>query len=393
MRHSEAATADLNTAEAAALTAIDLFCGAGGMSLGFERAGFDVRLAVDSDPIHARTYSGNFPATTCAELDLSEAAGQELLTRAGLDPGADALDVLFGGPPCQGFSYGGTWAPQDPRNRLLAHFGRLVSEARPRFFVLENVGGLTSRRMIHHLDALMARVAEAGYCVVEPVSVLRCQDVGIPQRRDRVIVLGHRDDQPAPGYPPPSHVELPTVWDAIGDLPNVDDFPYLRHSDILLAPLAPPPSEYAGLLRTWPDHSAEAGLSGCLSTNHSPAVRRRFADTVPGAFEPVSRFYRLAKEGTAPTLRAGTDSSRGSFTAPRPIHPEHPRCITVREAARLHGFPDSFTFHPTKWHGFRQVGNAVPPLLARSVALEIRSAAESSRMSLRLDTTTNREQT
>jgi len=98
----------------------------------------------------------------------------------------------------------------------------------------------------------------------------------------------------------------------------------------------------------------------------------RFTQTLPGKTEPISRFYRLDPDGICNTLRAGTPSSRGAYTSPRPIHPYLPRCITVREAARLHSYPDWFRFHVTKWHGFRQIGNSIPPLLAKAVAKEIR---------------------
>jgi DNA (cytosine-5)-methyltransferase 1 len=104
--------------------------------------------------------------------------------------------------------------------------------------------------------------------------------------------------------------------------------------------------------------------------------RRRFAATAHGDTEPVSRFLKLDPDGVSNTLRAGTASDRGAFTSPRPIHPYSPRCITVREAARLHSYPDWFRFHVTKWHGFRQIGNSVPPLLARAVAAQVREALD-----------------
>ena len=99
--------------------------------------------------------------------------------------------------------------------------------------------------------------------------------------------------------------------------------------------------------------------------------RRRFKETGFGKVEPISRLFKLDPDGISNTLRAGTDASRGAFTSPRPIHPKHNRCVTVREMARLHGFPDWFRFHQTKWHGARQIGNAVPPPLAKAVAAEI----------------------
>jgi DNA (cytosine-5)-methyltransferase 1 len=112
-------------------------------------------------------------------------------------------------------------------------------------------------------------------------------------------------------------------------------------------------------------------LTSSMRTGHSVISRRRFAATTGGDTEPISRFYKLPFDGVSNTLRAGTDAARGAFTSPRPIHYEHPRCVTVREMARLHGFPDWFRFHETKWHGARQIGNAVPPPLARAVGTQL----------------------
>ena len=125
-----------------------------------------------------------------------------------------------------------------------------------------------------------------------------------------------------------------------------------------------------GYIRNW----NPAILTSSARTTHTEISRRRFVETPPGNVEPISRFFRLSSEGLSNTLRAGTDGSRGAFTSPRPIHYKHSRCVTVREMARLHGFPDWFRFHATKWHGARQIGNAVPPPLALAVAKTVISA-------------------
>jgi len=171
----------------------------------------------------------------------------------------------------------------------------------------------------------------------------------------------------------------PSVWDAIGDLPDIDGFPELLENDsVLFKPKGG--SRYARILR---GDSADPGdfsyvrrieagrLTSSLRSEHTALSRKRFGDTRPGDTEPISRFFKLAPTGICNTIRAGTPSNRGAFTSPRPIHPSFPRCISVREAARLHSYPDWFRFHMTKWHGFRQIGNSVPPLLARAVASEI----------------------
>jgi len=230
--------------------------------------------------------------------------------------------------------------------------------------------------------------------VVSPIQVLNAAEFGVPQRRKRVFILGHMARATPPAYPAPTHPYSkngnsgrPSVWDAIGDLPKIDNYRYLLETDEYRGTLGKP-SHYSRLLRGEVLDSENgvkeattngSGLRGCLRTSHSAKTVRRFSKTKQGCSEQVSRSYRLSKNGLAPTLRAGTGPAHGSFMAPRPIHPFQDRCITVREAARLHSFPDYFQFHPTKWHGFQQIGNSVPPLLARAVAKAVRLALEKSR--------------
>lgn len=367
---------------------VDLFCGAGGMSLGFEQAGVDVRAAVDLEPIHVETHATNFPDCRTFGADLFRLSGDELRRRADLEN--ENIDVLFGGPPCQGFSTGGKRRLDDPRNTLLLQFARLVSELHPSYFVIENVDGLLMGDAKRILESFLARVESAGYLVVKPVKIFDAKDFGVPQTRRRVFILGYRGDCPAPEYPTllanarsGNNSDCPTVWDAISDLPNIEEVEELLHTDVYHGELGAP-SRYAKVLRGEENDSEDRshprfrveGLTGLGRTIHTSETHRRFMATMPGTREPVSRYYRLTLEGVSTTLRAGTDRSGGSHTAPRPIHPIYPRCITVREAARIHSLPDWFRLHPTKWHGFRQVGNSVPPLFARAMAKSIVSSAE-----------------
>lgn len=367
--------------------AIDLFCGAGGMSLGFEQAGFDVVAAVDQDPVHVATHASNFPKCKTIQADVSRLTGSELRQHAELTEHKQ-IDVLFGGPPCQGFSTMGKRAMNDPRNQLLQEFARLAMELRPKYFVVENVAGLLAHSSRPAIDSFVQKVA-AHYDIVVPIKILDALDYGVPQHRRRVFILGFAKDEATPQYPVAVSPETPsfenmeggfeprvTVWDAIGDLSNVGANPQFLNGDVYTGELGLP-SPYAKYMRDEIRHphdlsylrpSRAKALSGCLLTVHTDEMIDRFAKTPVGSYEPISRYYRLTKTGVAPTLRAGTDSSRGSFTAPRPIHPVHPRCITVREAARLHSIPDWFTLNRTNWHGFRQVGNAVPPRLACALA-------------------------
>ena len=144
-------------------------------------------------------------------------------------------------------------------------------------------------------------------------------------------------------------------------------------------------SYYASILRGEiddpDDHSIKRNVSsnpltGCRRSKHTEKTVDRFNNTSPGSYEPISRFYRLTKEGLSRVIRAGTVPSRGGHTASRPIHPVKNRCITVREAGRIQSFPDWFQFNPTKWHGLRQVGIAVPPLLARAVGVSIKTVID-----------------
>jgi DNA (cytosine-5)-methyltransferase 1 len=172
----------------------------------------------------------------------------------------------------------------------------------------------------------------------------------------------------------------PTVWDAIRDLPEADDYAELLERDWVKARFKNS-TEYASVLRgddTDPTDFSSARehdptlLTSSRRTVHTDLSKKRFTETAHGDTEPVSRFLKLDPNGISNTIRAGTASDRGAFTSPRPIHPYSARCITVREAARLHSYPDWFRFHVTKWHGFRQIGNSVPPLLGRAVASKVR---------------------
>jgi DNA (cytosine-5)-methyltransferase 1 len=310
------------------------------------------------------------------------------------------VDVVFGGAPCQGFSLIGKRAFDDPRNSLVHHFVRLVVDLRAKYFVFENVRGLTIGQHKRFLEEIIQEFRKNGYRVVEHYGVLNAARYGVPQDRHRLFLLGARKGFRLPEYPPETHEPpsnghgqhgglflpaTPTVWEALRDLPDADDYPELLERDWVRARFKTP-TEYSAPLRGQSedpgDHSIPRDfdshlLTSSLRTVHTELSKKRFAETLHGETEPVSRFHKLDPKGICNTLRAGTASDRGAFTSPRPIHPYSPRCITVREAARLHSYPDWFRFHITKWHGFRQIGNSVPPLLARAVAAKIAEALDS----------------
>jgi len=274
-------------------------------------------------------------------------------------------------------------------------FVRIVSELKARTFVFENVKGLTVGKHKDFLKELVAAFDSVGYEVRLPWKVLNAGNFGTPQFRERLILLGCRKGEKMPEYPE-AITNLsgrkraidglsngPTCEDALGDLPDADRYQTLIGSDSVKTTGFGDPSKYAAELRCMTNDAWHFGyvrdwdpsfLTSSARTGHTDISRRRFSETEPGNVEPISRFFKLPMQGVSNTLRAGTDGARGAFTSPRPIHYSHDRCVTVREMARLHGFPDWFRFNVTKWHGARQIGNAVPPPLARAIAGQVMKA-------------------
>jgi DNA (cytosine-5)-methyltransferase 1 len=358
-------------------TVIDLFSGVGGLSLGAARAGFEVRAAVELDPIALRTHALNFPETKHIQQDVAELTGSRLLDLAGLQLGG--LDGLIGGPPCQGFSLMGHRLQNDPRNKLFFDFFRLVAETQPRFFLAENVPGILSDKTKHVLETAWGMVPR-NYVLFRPV-VLKASDIGAATNRTRVFLIGINADRmksdligadvesisPCPTFVGHALKGLPSIrsawseesqgWRVVDDLPS-DPF-FERVTNAIPVGVG---SQLA--IARW---GLKREVSGCLGTMHTKETIERFSQVKPGKSDPVSRAPRLEINGFCPTIRAGTAADRGSFQAVRPIHPGSPRVITPREAARLQGFPDWFQFHGTKWHSFRQIGNSVSPIVGESI--------------------------
>lgn len=356
------------------------------MSLGFEQAGFDVLAAVEIDPVHSAIHKYNFPECAVLPQSVQDISGDSIREVSAI--GNSSVDVVFGGAPCQGFSLIGQRVLDDPRNSLVKDFVRIVRELDASYFVFENVKGLTVGKHKKFLFELIETFEAAGYDLRGDWRVLNAANYGVPQDRQRLFLLGTKRGLTVPRYPeastvlPGKHSDLlnraaPTCFDALDDLPDAEEFDSLANSDKTTVPNWSAHSAYAkemrcegrnawhkGYERKW----NAASLTSSYRTLHSNISRARFAETEPGSVEPISRFFKLSPDGVSNTLRAGTDGARGAFTSPRPIHYKHNRCVTVREMARLHGFPDWFRFNHTKWHGARQIGNAVPPPLARAVA-------------------------
>lgn len=304
-------------------TAVDLFGGVGGMSLGFARAGFDVLATFDRNPRCVAACQTNFPNVRAIEANLAETSAKEIRNQAGI--GNKVIDVVIGGPPCGGFSVAGRRRTKDPRNELFVRFGELIAGLKPSYFVAENVRGLLIGKSKKTLDRFREVVEAAGYEVVWPVRILDSADFGIPQRRERAFVIGALKRLDLPTYPEGHKAsrKIVTVADAIKDLALLDQNATELQGDSYSGPLGEP-SEYARSLRkpvpgdsTKRGRSKKTPLTGCLLVTHSEAVRRRFAETEPGRREPTSRCFRLDYQGHSPTLRAGTDLEHGKFTAVR----------------------------------------------------------------------------
>ena len=400
------------------------------MSLGLEAAGFDIAAAVEFDAIHSLIHHVNFPysATICRDLMTVTAAELRAIIAH------REIDLIAGGPPCQGFSVMGKRIFDDPRNGLIYEYLRLIRELQPKYFIFENVPGLAKGKQRIFLEQLITEFQQAGYGLTAPIQVLNSANYGVAQNRQRLIILGYRWDMPSLTYPEPSHVSLTN--DLINLLPHPvseinspqqttldlafdcqsdcqSDFklsewktqvpakPPLRNVMTVLADLAeiPPfigkdhgiPSTklddphrqiFQLCHRRYSSDPADDLVWGHVASDHQLAIQERFMQTPVGTVEPKSRFFKLDPQGQCHTLRAGTNRDRGAHTAPRPIHYIAPRCITIREAARLHGFPDWFLFHQTIWHGFRQIGNAVTPLLAYAIGKSVIQALQISTDSL-----------
>ena len=357
------------------LKIVDLFCGCGGFGLGAKQAGFEVVVAVDIDSTLQSAYRRNFPQTRVVNGDLSSMdkdSWKMLLSK-------EAIDGVIGGPPCQGYSRMGKGDLDDPRRSLLYHFFRTVNIIQPKFFIMENVEGLLDSGNLHELQAAISQV-DKRYKILGPV-LLDASEYGAPTKRKRVVVIGYDPNE----LDIITEADLTavkrsavTVKDAISDIAppirqsnDPDNFGWSDYRSVKDL------SAYAKQMRALPGSGMgwssaiemlKVGrVSGHFETTHTEEVRCRYDSTKPGNTDKVSRAKRLEWEGLCPTLRAGTGADKGSHQAVRPLHPVEPRVITVREAARLQGFPDWFCFHKAKWHSFRMIGNSVSPLVSESI--------------------------
>jgi DNA (cytosine-5)-methyltransferase 1 len=363
---------------------IDLFAGVGGLTLGAARAGFSVSAVVEKDRYAFETHAQNFPHSIHSNADVGELSGKSLLSIANLQTGE--LDGLIGGPPCQGFSVMGLRKPEDVRNHLFLHFFRLVAETKPRFFIAENVPGILHSKYSELIELALKSVPP-NYSIIKPL-VVKANLYGAPTSRTRIFFIGYDPSRfskalSADDFKPKQQTQLVYVANALQGLPEYIN-PSWQTEESSWHKISPIIGSYFGdlLINSIPDGVGNPNaikrlhekneISGFLGTVHSLTVAERYAQLKPGQQDAISKAVRLDAKGFCPTIRAGTASDKGSYQAVRPIHHTQARVITPREAARLQGFPDWFTFHPTKWHSFRQIGNSVSPIVSEAILKVLR---------------------
>ena len=356
---------------------IDLFAGAGGLSLGAARAGFELASAVELDAFALATHKKNFPSAIHLENDVSELTGRRLLELSDLTSGE--LDGLIGGPPCQGFSMIGKRDISDMRNNLFDHFFRLVSETKPAFFLAENVPGILDAKYDEIRDKAFSRIDRDTYRLLPPIEV-NASRYGAPTTRTRIFFFGydptrfHKEFE-TEDFSPKADTRQILVGEALIGLPKRIDCRWISEESGWRKVEKTGSGEFFDrITNSVPKNVGDPYLverymekdfvSGCMGTRHSEEVKARYGALKYGEADKISRSVRLDPKGFCPTLRAGTAKDKGSYQAVRPIHPESARVITPREAARLQGFPDWFVFHSTKWHSFRQIGNSVSPIVS-----------------------------
>lgn len=329
-------------------SAIDLFSGAGGLHIGFENAGFEIKLCIDNNDLVEKTHKRNFPNIPMINRDINQVPTSEI--QEYLSDGS--VDIIIGGPPCQGFSTIGhrassnpeKRAEKDPRNELVLTYARIIKEIRPKFIVMENVKGILTLEGGAYLKNVLDILAKAGYNA--KYKLINMADYGVPEVRERVIIVGNRLGLPV-SFPKPDHSDNPednlpaweNCWDVLKDLVDMPDTPAFNH--VALKHTEKNIERYK--LIPEGGRLPEDKLSKEL-------YRKNFGNT----------FKRLDRKRPSLTMVPGNDAF--------PIHPTLHRSLTVREAARIQTFPDTMIFEGNRRQQGHQVGNAVPPVFSKKLA-------------------------
>jgi len=370
-------------------TAISLFCGAGGCSLGFKQAGYSILYANDKDTATVETYKNNFPEAICSPEDIDDIDFIKVLDNIGLKSGE--LDILIGGPPCQGFSTAGTRFWDDPRNHLLKSYIRALTMLNPKWFIMENVEGLLTSNKGNYLYEAANAFIELGYHI--RIEKIYSQEYGVPQRRKRVLIignrLGHDFKMPEPTLKVSGRIfrnSDVTISHAIGSLPNATN----DKNKVLNSLKSSPFDDFDALLRNSAKEVTDHYFPIIKDTQLERISALKPGQTMKDLPEHLQhesfkkRANRRVADGTPTEKRGGAPSGLKRLHATEPcltitgaatrelIHPTENRPLTIREAARIQTFPDSFLFSGNASQKIQQVGNAIPPLLARIFAEHIR---------------------
>ncbi|MGI8493987.1 MAG: DNA cytosine methyltransferase [Pyrinomonadaceae bacterium] len=336
-------------------TIVDLFCGCGGFSTGFEMAGFETILGVDIHVPSIETFKYNHRFAKTIVGDIRQVPDELILEAVN----GRSVDIITAGVPCQGFSISNRkrWK-DDKRNFLFREFIRIVKLLKPKVVLLENVLGLRSTNNGAFKTAISEAIKEAGY--LDDFNILNALDYGVPQKRQRVFFMGVRNDlEIFPRWTKPTHgFQLDnkpvTVWDAIGDLPQIESSEKADKYDKECF------TDYQKMMR-----GISIELHNHTAPKHPEEVIKRIADTLPGhpMYPKFKQRIRLHPENPSPTQICGGIRPQFQFG-----HPTLSRGLTVRERCRIQSFPDAYKILGGTVQGRVQTGNAVPPLLARAIA-------------------------
>lgn len=337
---------------------VDLCCGAGGISKGFEMSGaFEVLLGVDIFTCAIDTFKLNHPKTTTILGDVRQISDEQYKIAVG----DRHINVVAAGVPCQGFSLSNKKRDKDDeRNFLFLEVIRFVNNFNPDVVMIENVSGMQSTANGKFVDEIIRALSNAGGGYKVKSSILNAAEFGVPQLRKRLIFIATKDDSNMPEFifPSPTHADrYNTVWDAIGDLPLIGAGESADRYK------TKPISEFQRIMR-----SKRSKLYNHKAPNHPQETVEKIRSTVPGEpmYEKYRQRIRLAWDMPSPTQLAGGIRPQFQFG-----HPEVPRGLTVRERARIQSFPDDYIFTGGVVQGRVQTGNAVPPLLAMAIGSSI----------------------
>lgn len=324
--------------EESGFNVLDLFCGGGGLSEGFEQAGYDIVAGVDVNEDFLPTFERNHDGALAIQADLGSVDPASLYREHSID--VDEIDVVIGGPPCKGFSIAGKRDPDDERNNLVDRFIDHVDYVRPAMFVMENVPGIKSMEDGRVIASIQQRYEDIGYSVHH--ETLNAADFGVPQTRKRVFFIG-RADEKTPTFPERTH--RPSKQATLGGRTLE---PYVTAGEAIVEKN----------VEDLPNHE---------KTNHSDDMVARISEVEPGEglYESYGDSWRRLKAD------APAHTVKENHNAPF-IHPVQDRVGTVRECAILQSFPDDYVFEGPKSKQLKVVGNAVPPQLARVIAEAIR---------------------